>query len=109
MSIETHRTNSLQLSTATSIHLTSVSERLPRLLKELKAVAHFNMAGLSAEAGLSLLKSGSYADFTIQCKDREFNVHRAIICPESSFFQTMCQSSFKVSQTRSGAQETLLS
>ncbi|KAL1988810.1 hypothetical protein VTN96DRAFT_7694 [Rasamsonia emersonii] len=41
------------------------------------------------------LESGEYSDFVIVCGGREFNVHRIIICPRSSYFRTMCKENFK--------------
>ncbi|KAK6508692.1 hypothetical protein TWF506_010771 [Arthrobotrys conoides] len=41
------------------------------------------------------LESGKYSDFTIICGSKEWKVHRAIICPQSEYFATVCDSSFK--------------
>ncbi|KAK6349378.1 hypothetical protein TWF730_010125 [Orbilia blumenaviensis] len=43
----------------------------------------------------SLLESGKYSDFTIKCGSKQWKVHRAIICPQSKFFETLCDSDFK--------------
>ncbi|KAL1911543.1 hypothetical protein Sste5344_002504 [Sporothrix stenoceras] len=32
---------------------------------------------------LALYESGDYSDLTIKCQDRVFNVHKAVICPQS--------------------------
>src|SRR5580700_10812703 len=45
---------------------------------------------------LELLASGESSDFTIICQGVEFKVHKAIICPESSFFRAACTNDFKV-------------
>ncbi|KAK6512598.1 hypothetical protein TWF481_001482 [Arthrobotrys musiformis] len=42
-----------------------------------------------------LLESGNYSDFTIICGSKEWKVHRAIICPQSEYFKTLCESKFK--------------
>lgn len=44
-----------------------------------------------------LLVSGDYSDFTITCKGRTFNVHRAVVCPQSSFFAAALNGRFLVS------------
>ncbi|PFH61461.1 hypothetical protein XA68_17292 [Ophiocordyceps unilateralis] len=43
--------------------------------------------------------SGKYADLTIRCGGRDFKTHRAILCPQSSFFDKACHSGFKESVT----------
>jgi hypothetical protein len=43
-----------------------------------------------------LRKTGDYFDFVIECRSRQFKVHRAIICPQSSFLESLCVSKFKV-------------
>ncbi|KAN0072921.1 hypothetical protein V8E54_009035 [Elaphomyces granulatus] len=37
-----------------------------------------------------LLKSAKYSDLTLVCKGKEFCVHRAVLCPKSTFFDTAC-------------------
>ncbi|KAI5867909.1 hypothetical protein GGS23DRAFT_1228 [Durotheca rogersii] len=37
-----------------------------------------------------LLQTGRYSDFSIQCGGRQFNVHRAIVCTQSPFFDVAC-------------------
>jgi hypothetical protein len=44
----------------------------------------------------SILESGKYSDLTISCGDRVFNVHRAVVCPRSSFFAAACDGKFLV-------------
>ncbi|KAF2470994.1 uncharacterized protein BDR25DRAFT_28881 [Lindgomyces ingoldianus] len=34
----------------------------------------------------NLLTSGEYSDFTINCKDKTWRVHKAIVCPRSGYF-----------------------
>ncbi|PYH79082.1 hypothetical protein BO82DRAFT_147020 [Aspergillus uvarum CBS 121591] len=43
----------------------------------------------------SLLKSGRYSDLTISCEGRQFAVHRAIVCCQSSFFDAAVKPGFK--------------
>ncbi|KAB8212965.1 hypothetical protein BDV33DRAFT_185776 [Aspergillus novoparasiticus] len=43
----------------------------------------------------SLLDNGKYADMTICCQGHEFKGHRAIICSQSSFFDTTMKEGFK--------------
>lgn len=48
-------------------------------------------------AGTSeLFKTGDFSDLLIRCNDREFRVHRAIVCPRSKFFQKACTGGFNV-------------
>lgn len=48
-------------------------------------------SGTSATNDTSLLKSGAYADLTIQCGDFEFLVHKSIVCMQSGYFNTACK------------------
>ena len=48
-----------------------------------------------------LLQSAKYSDLTLCCGDREFAVHRAIVCPHSPFFDAVCGGTFKVSTEHS--------
>ncbi|CRG89531.1 hypothetical protein PISL3812_06567 [Talaromyces islandicus] len=41
------------------------------------------------------LESGEYSDFLISCSGRDFQVHRLVICPKSSYFRTLCKDNFK--------------
>lgn len=52
------------------------------------------MAGLN-----NVFNSSDYSDLTICCKEREWKVHRAIICPQSKFFAVACNGDFKVNST----------
>ncbi|THX70936.1 hypothetical protein D6D05_08435 [Aureobasidium pullulans] len=38
-----------------------------------------------------LHKSGAYSDFKIVCGQNTYNVHKAIICPQSAFFKAACR------------------
>lgn len=45
----------------------------------------------------SLRQSEKYSDLVILCGDQRFNVHKAIVCPRSSFFASACRkNTFKV-------------
>jgi hypothetical protein len=46
-----------------------------------------------------MYKTGRYSDFTIKVQGsvREFHVHRAVICPQSSIFEAACRGEFVVS------------
>jgi hypothetical protein len=46
------------------------------------------------------LESGEYSDFLITCGDREFHVHRIIICPRSSYFRMLCKENFMEGLTK---------
>lgn len=46
-------------------------------------------------------KSNQYSDLTIRCRDREFYVHKVIVCSQCDFFANACKpdSPFIVSRT----------
>ena len=44
----------------------------------------------------SLLTSEKYSDLTIICGDRNFKVHRAVVCTQSKFFSLACDGGFQV-------------
>lgn len=45
---------------------------------------------------LRLLQSGQHSDLTICSIDREYAVHKAIVCPQSTFFWSACTNDFQV-------------
>ncbi|OQO00434.1 hypothetical protein B0A48_13783 [Cryoendolithus antarcticus] len=52
---------------------------------------------LKAVALDSLLKTGAFSDFVIKGHGgREWKVHKAVICPQSSYFMRACSGSFTV-------------
>lgn len=44
-----------------------------------------------------LFDSGNSSDLTVVCKEAEFKVHKAVLCPRSTFFSNACNSAFLVS------------
>ncbi|KAF5989217.1 amino acid transport gap1 [Fusarium coicis] len=52
-----------------------------------------------SEALANLLQTGDYSDLTITCGKDQYRVHKAIICPRSSFFKAACDGKFKEAQT----------
>ncbi|KAL1845947.1 hypothetical protein VTK73DRAFT_389 [Phialemonium thermophilum] len=48
----------------------------------------------------SLYEDKTYSDLTITNGGQEYHVHRAIVCPRSSFFRAACNGSFKVSRCK---------
>ncbi|EXJ61728.1 hypothetical protein A1O7_02157 [Cladophialophora yegresii CBS 114405] len=44
---------------------------------------------------LTLLKSGQYSDFVIECQGVEFKVHRAIVCPQSTMLERAANGDFR--------------
>jgi hypothetical protein len=40
-----------------------------------------------------------YADLTVTCGDHIFKLHRAVICPQSPFFEKACSGGFMVGLT----------
>lgn len=63
------------------------------------------MARLLKEKCLLFLESGEYSDFTITCRDVNFQVHRMFICQESDVLTAACNGCFKVRSK--GRQRTL--
>jgi hypothetical protein len=53
------------------------------------------MAAFSIDQAVQLLKTGDYADLKIVCGNRNFHVHRAIICPQSDFFKACTKAGLK--------------
>ncbi|KAF1988781.1 hypothetical protein K402DRAFT_19785 [Aulographum hederae CBS 113979] len=47
----------------------------------------------------TLLEAGKYSDLTIICGARRFQVHRAIICSRSGFFDGACSNPFREAET----------
>ncbi|KAF9882673.1 hypothetical protein FE257_005658 [Aspergillus nanangensis] len=45
-----------------------------------------------------LLDDGKYTDMTISCQGHDFNVHRAIVCSQSHFFDAALKGGFQVSR-----------
>ncbi|CAH0056208.1 unnamed protein product [Clonostachys solani] len=43
----------------------------------------------------SLFNSGLYSDLTVICGDDKYLVHKAVICPRSTFFEGACRHNFK--------------
>ena len=46
---------------------------------------------------LRLFVDERYSDLTVQCGDKTWKVHKAIVCPQSEFFAKACDKGFKVS------------
>ncbi|KAF2431542.1 hypothetical protein EJ08DRAFT_669916 [Tothia fuscella] len=47
----------------------------------------------------TLLEIGKYSDLTIVCGQKEYQVHRAIICSRSGFFDGACSNPFREAET----------
>ena len=47
-------------------------------------------------ANLESLTSGEYGDFSLVCGDREWRLHRVVVCPRTKFFDVALKSSFLV-------------
>jgi BTB/POZ domain-containing protein len=59
------------------------------LLSSVQQCQHYEAMNL-------LLKSAKYSDLTLVCEGQEFHVHRAVLCPKSTFFDAACSRGFKV-------------
>lgn len=44
----------------------------------------------------ALYENGDYSDHKIKCQDRTFNVHKAIVCPQSPVLAAAVNGKFKV-------------
>ena len=54
----------------------------------------------SSVANLTRLHlGGKYSDLTVKCNSREYNVHRAILCSRSGFFDGACSNQFREAKT----------
>ncbi|KAM6506760.1 hypothetical protein FALCPG4_018589 [Fusarium falciforme] len=51
------------------------------------------------QTALKKAESGLYSDLNITCGDKQYPVHKAIICPRSSFFRSACENHFRESQS----------
>lgn len=40
--------------------------------------------------------SSKYSDLIIRCEDREFKVHRIVVCGQSKYFSKICDGDWKV-------------
>ena len=56
-----------------------------------------------AQRNLRLLETGDYSDFLIECGQKQFKVHRNIVCPQSPMLATLCNPVWKVSQAFSAS------
>ncbi|EGU73983.1 hypothetical protein FOXB_15505 [Fusarium oxysporum f. sp. conglutinans Fo5176] len=51
------------------------------------------------QSALKKAETGLYSDLKITCGDKQYQVHKAIICPRSPFFGVACQNHFRESQS----------
>lgn len=47
-----------------------------------------------------LLSTGVFSDVTVRCEGREWNLHKAILCKDSTFFRKELTGNWAVRQTR---------
>jgi hypothetical protein len=43
-----------------------------------------------------LQRDEMYKDLTIRCSNHVYRVHRAVVCPQSEFFEKACKGDFRV-------------
>ncbi|KAF4467529.1 hypothetical protein FALBO_5593 [Fusarium albosuccineum] len=48
---------------------------------------------------LKKIDTGLYSDLEIKCGNKQYQVHKAIICPRSSFFRSACRTDFREGQS----------
>ena len=48
------------------------------------------------EIALALYKEDKYSDLVVACEDQKFNLHRAVVCPQSPFFERKCENDAQV-------------
>ncbi|KAM0234351.1 hypothetical protein ACHAP5_010117 [Fusarium lateritium] len=53
-----------------------------------------------AQSLAKLLDTGDYSDLTIICGKDRYKVHKAIVCPRSSFFKAAVGGKFKASESK---------
>lgn len=53
----------------------------------------------------SILDTGKYSDFIITCQGDTYNVHKAVVCARSSFFDAADKFPGKVSHMNAGTLE----
>ncbi|KAF5620356.1 speckle-type POZ [Fusarium sp. NRRL 25303] len=53
--------------------------------------------GMLDKSLLELYRTGLYSDLAITCQGNTYRVHKAIVCPRSSFFTAACNGNFKES------------
>ncbi len=44
-----------------------------------------------------LYRNGAYSDLVVESADKQYRVHKAVVCTRSSFFAAACEGPFKVS------------
>ncbi|WJG37254.1 uncharacterized protein FOBCDRAFT_245766 [Fusarium oxysporum Fo47] len=79
---------------STPLPYIKVIKSLPTMASE-KMNQHFEMLGASLS---KLYETGTYSDLIITCGNDTYQVHKAIVCPRSSFFTAACSGKFKEGQ-----------
>ncbi|RKK27001.1 hypothetical protein BFJ66_g16860 [Fusarium oxysporum f. sp. cepae] len=51
------------------------------------------------QTALKKAETGLYSDLKITCCNKQYQVHKAIICPRSCFFRSACENHFQESQS----------
>jgi hypothetical protein len=71
---------------------------IPRCILVKLSSTSYNVAeGIKPPSDFALLESGQYSYFVIECERVEFNVHRTIICCQSTMLERAANGYFKVS------------
>jgi hypothetical protein len=45
------------------------------------------------------LDSGNFSDLVLKCGDKEWKLHKSVVCCQSKFFHEACSGDFQVSLT----------
>ncbi|QDS73368.1 hypothetical protein FKW77_007158 [Venturia effusa] len=47
----------------------------------------------------NVFESGEYSDLTVRCQNKDFNVHKVVVCAQSDWFKNACKTTFQEGQS----------